>query len=113
MPLLIPFQLIPVNQFLEHYAETFDELVGAWVIIEVEDSRWVFKWRLEVGPSPASTCPPSIRPSLVCFDQLVPLLIWTYAGLVSGTINTGTSLRFLRVFPRNAPPRSASSALRQ
>ncbi|GAQ90446.1 D-glycerate 3-kinase [Klebsormidium nitens] len=40
-------QLIPVNAFLEHYAETFDTLVGAWVVIQVADPRWVFKWRLQ------------------------------------------------------------------
>ena len=41
-------QLAPVNKNLEAYYDAWHKLIDSWVVIEVDDPNWVFRWRLQV-----------------------------------------------------------------
>jgi D-glycerate 3-kinase len=41
-------QLAPVNRNLEAYYDAWHKLIDSWVVIEVDDPNWVFRWRLQV-----------------------------------------------------------------
>eukprot|EP00200_Dunaliella_tertiolecta_P002230 CAMPEP_0202351190 /NCGR_PEP_ID=MMETSP1126-20121109/7943_1 /ASSEMBLY_ACC=CAM_ASM_000457 /TAXON_ID=3047 /ORGANISM="Dunaliella tertiolecta, Strain CCMP1320" /LENGTH=376 /DNA_ID=CAMNT_0048943275 /DNA_START=154 /DNA_END=1284 /DNA_ORIENTATION=- len=39
--------LVGVNAFLKAYRHVWDEMVDSWLVIQIGDPQWVFKWRLQ------------------------------------------------------------------
>jgi D-glycerate 3-kinase len=40
-------QLAPVNKQLAAYYDAWHKLVDSWIVIQVDDPHWVFRWRLQ------------------------------------------------------------------
>ncbi|CAG9464828.1 unnamed protein product [Pedinophyceae sp. YPF-701] len=39
--------LVAIDRQLRKYGSNWDALVDAWIVVQVDDPEWVFKWRLE------------------------------------------------------------------
>ena len=40
-------QLEVVNRNLESYYDAWEKFIGSWIIIKVDDTNWVYEWRLQ------------------------------------------------------------------
>lgn len=40
-------QLEAVNRNLESYYDAWEKFIGSWIIIKVDDTQWVYEWRLQ------------------------------------------------------------------
>ncbi|GLJ30809.1 hypothetical protein SUGI_0611350 [Cryptomeria japonica] len=40
-------QLESVNRNLESYYDAWEKFIGSWIVIEVDEPHWVYKWRLQ------------------------------------------------------------------
>lgn len=41
-------QLAPINKNLEAYYDAWHKYIDSWIVIQVDDPTWVFRWRLQV-----------------------------------------------------------------
>ncbi|KAG0591531.1 hypothetical protein KC19_1G181600 [Ceratodon purpureus] len=41
-------QLVPVNKQLAAYYDAWHKMIDSWIVIQVDDPNWVFRWRLQV-----------------------------------------------------------------
>jgi pantothenate kinase-related protein Tda10 len=57
-------QLAPVNKQLAAYYDAWHKLVDSWIVIQVDDPHWVFRWRLQV--TDAYPCSGNLAASNFC-----------------------------------------------